>query len=205
MRLFDTKNWESLTGDIPADRRQILNYLAGQIEAQNLKEKCASIVFICTHNSRRSQICEAWLNYLAVFLKLPIRAYSAGTEATELHPKMLAAMQKYQFDIAPRNDNNSIEYIFRITNSFSKIMYSKTYRDASLPQKDLIAVMVCDQASESCPFIPGTLVRIALPYEDPRHFDNSPQEQEAYFRCIEQAGKEMIYLVQNLTNKKAPL
>ena len=64
---------------------------------------------------------------------------------------------------------------------------------AANPEKDFAAVMTCSHADEHCPFIPGATARIALTYDDPKDFDDTPLESEKYRERVMQIGREILY------------
>jgi hypothetical protein len=72
--------------------------------------------------------------------------------------------------------------------------FSKQFSDPTNPQEDFCAVMVCSQADEACPYVPGAEKRIAIPYEDPKAFDGTPEETENYSERSRQIAREMLYL-----------
>ena len=76
--------------------------------------------------------------------------------------------------------------------------FSKTFQDDSIPKKNLFAVMTCSHAEENCPLIPGTAYRVALPYEDPKVFDDTPKEEKAYREKILEIGAELYWLFSRL-------
>ena len=78
------------------------------------------------------------------------------------------------------------------------IGFSKTFDDAFNPQLDFAAIMTCSHADENCPFIPGANTRIALNYEDPKLFDETPQQNEKYLERSLQIATEMKYVFSQL-------
>jgi hypothetical protein len=54
--------------------------------------------------------------------------------------------------------------------------------------------MVCAEANESCPIVPGADFRLGLPYQDPKAFDNTPQQNEKYDERCRQIAREMFYV-----------
>jgi arsenate reductase len=109
------------------------------------------VLFICTHNSARSQMAEALLN--AVY-RDRYEGYSAGVTPTKVNPYVVKAMAEIGIDIS-RNRSKSIEE-FRGEN-FNYV------------------VTVCDGAREACPFFPGEEI-IHKSFEDPSQFKGSEEE-----------------------------
>lgn len=72
--------------------------------------------------------------------------------------------------------------------------FSKRFSDPPNPQVDFCAVMVCSQADEACPHVPGAEKRFSIPYEDPKAYDGTPHESEKYNERSHQIAREMLYL-----------
>ena len=73
-------------------------------------------------------------------------------------------------------------------------LFSKKYNDASNPKDNFCAIMTCSQADETCPLIEGASLRISIPYEDPKKFDNTPEEEAQYNERCKQIATEMFYI-----------
>ncbi len=61
--------------------------------------------------------------------------------------------------------------------------------------------MTCSEADEACPFVPGATARISTPYDDPKAFDTTPQQEAKYEERCQQIARETLYafsLVKNL-------
>ena len=114
-----------------------------------------NVLFVCIHNSARSQMAEAFLNELG---KENFHAESAGLEPGKLNPNVIKVMQEIGIDIS----NNSTTDVFDL---FRK---GKRY-DA--------VVTVCDAANgERCPVFPGKTKRIAWSFGDPSSFVGTQEE-----------------------------
>ena len=74
------------------------------------------------------------------------------------------------------------------------IGYSKTYEDPFNPQSEFAAIMTCSQADGDCPFIAGAEKRIPITYEDPKAFDNTPQQFKKYQERSLQIATELFYV-----------
>ena len=57
-----------------------------------------------------------------------------------------------------------------------------------------MAILTCVEADGACPFIAGAAQRIALPFEDPKAFDNTPQQSEKYEERSLQIATELLYV-----------
>ncbi|HLL80368.1 MAG TPA: arsenate reductase ArsC [Ktedonobacteraceae bacterium] len=118
------------------------------------------ILFICTHNSARSQMAEGLLRHLAGDR---FDVFSAGTEATLVRPLAIQVMAELGIDISGQ---------------FSKTLQ----RYLNQPFNEVITV--CDTAAETCPVFPGATVRRHWSFEDPSQATGSPEEQLAVYRRV---------------------
>lgn len=195
-------NWNVLssTSDlIPENRKTLLKELGKEIHWMLEKSDSADIVFICTHNSRRSQLSELWMRAAAHHYGIKnIQTYSGGTESTAFNPRMVAAIERFGFQVKRWDHRDNPDYSINLPNEEldQQKMFSKKFSDAFNPQSDFIAVMVCSDADARCPFVQGASARVALPFLDPKAFDNTPQETQAYDDKVREIGREIIFLVQ---------
>ena len=117
------------------------------------------VLFICTHNSARSQMAEAFLNS---HYGDRYEAQSAGIEPTEITPYAIKVMEEIGIDITKYRSKSILE--FRNEN-FDYV------------------VTVCDHAKESCPFFPGEKI-IHEGFEDPSKFEGTEEEILAKTRRV---------------------
>lgn len=180
---------------ISADRKPILKRLSSFVESKLKSNQKAEVIFICTHNSRRSHIAQIWAQAAAAYYGIPnIVSYSGGTEATAFNPRAVQAMEEVGFKArkTPSADNPIYEVSFS-ENANDIIAFSKKYDSESNPQKGFVAVMTCSHADENCPVVMGMEKRISLPYNDPKDFDGTPQEAEKYSERVIEIGTEVFY------------
>ena len=128
-----------------------------------------TVLFICTHNSARSQMAEGFLNAL---YGSQYKAYSAGTEPSAVNLYAVKVMAEAGIDIS-RNRSKSVEEF--VTMSFDYV------------------VTVCDHAKETCPFFPGGKTYIHKGFEDPSQITGSENENLARVRKIRDEIKEWIH------------
>ena len=126
------------------------------------------VLFLCTHNSARSQMAEGFLRALAGDR---FEAASAGTEATRVHPLAIEAMRERDVDIAGHA--------------------SKTV-DGLLDQRWDHVITVCDDARERCPVFPGRTQRLPWSFPDPSRAAGSEAERLAAFRRVRDAIQERV-------------
>jgi len=160
------------------------------------------LVFVCTHNSRRSQLSEAIAFAAAHYTgqSTPLAVYSAGTAATRVHPHALEALQSIGFQVeglveGRDNPNEPLRVTpFERADAEALTLFSKTLAHSSLPKQNFIAVMTCEEADAACPIVPGAAARIKLPYLDPKAADGTPQAAQAYRQLVKQLAAEWLFV-----------
>lgn len=190
---------------ITEERKQTLQSLIDYIQLKVSENNNANLNFICTHNSRRSHLSQVWAQAAAHFYNIKnVHCYSGGTEATALFPMAAKTLENAGFEILTLSEGKNPVYAIKFAeNSHPIIGFSKTYDDAFNPQSEFAAIMTCSQADAGCPFIPGAEKRIPVKYDDPKAFDNTPQQAEKYQERSNQIATEMLYVfskVSQLTN-----
>lgn len=180
---------------LPADRKAILIQLAGFIQKKIKDNEKADLVFICTHNSRRSHISQIWAQAAAAFFGVPnVASYSGGTEATAFNPRAVTAMENAGFKITKKSPADNPVYEISFSDSGKKIIaFSKKFDSPTNPAKGFAAIMTCSHADENCPVVYGMEKKISLPYDDPKDFDGTPQEAQMYNERVMQIGTEILY------------
>ncbi len=176
-----------------ADLEAISNYIIQKRQAG----EPVKITVICTHNSRRSHIGQLWLEAAAAWYGVAeVHGFSGGTEATAFNHRAVAAMQRAGFQIETPDENSNPRYHVTLSAADSpRILFSKRYDDAVNPAQGFAAVMVCTDADEACPIVPGAEKRFAIPYDDPKHFDDTPQEPTKYDERCRQIAREFFYMM----------
>lgn len=181
---------------ITAERKLILQSLINFIQDKVARQQEIRLNFICTHNSRRSHLSQVWGQVMAYNFELKnLFCYSGGTEATALFPKVAETLQKSGLFIQNlSNQENPVYGIKYTANQHPIIGFSKKYDDAFNPTSNFAAIMTCSQADAGCPFIPGAEKRIPITFEDPKAFDNSPEQDAKYMERNLQIATEMYYI-----------
>jgi arsenate reductase len=130
------------------------------IEAKNRKIR---VLFVCVHNSARSQMAEAFLNHLGGGL---FEAESAGLEPAEINPLVIEVMKEIGIDIST-NRADSVFYFFK---------QGRLYR---------YVVTVCDEASaERCPLFASHATYVHWPLENPASFTGTYEERLGKIRDL---------------------
>ncbi len=126
------------------------------------------VLFLCTHNSARSQMAEAFLRSLA---EDRFEVASAGTEATRVHPLAIRAMAEVGIDLRGH--------------------MSKTV-DRFVEQPWDHVITVCDAANEACPVFPEKSNRLHWSFEDPSQASGSDDQRLDVFRRVRDQIKRRI-------------
>jgi len=126
------------------------------------------VLFICTHNSARSQMAEGLLRHSH---GKDYEAFSAGTVATTVHPLAIAVMREAGIDISQARSKETTEL-----------------RDITFD----IVITVCDSARESCPFFPASARRLHAGFEDPAALEGPDEVRLQKFRQVRDEIKDWI-------------
>jgi arsenate reductase len=118
------------------------------------------VLFLCTHNSARSQMAEGILRAL---YGDHYEVYSAGTHPTGVSSYAVKVMAEINIDIS-QHTPKSIE-------RFKQIPFD-------------YVITLCDTARDTCPFFPGAKELIHKGFQDPSQFTSSPLEALAHFRKV---------------------
>lgn len=182
---------------IPDARKKELHKLALYIQTKKKSGEAANLVFICTHNSRRSHMSQLWAATAASYYGVDenVFTYSGGTETTAFNPRAVAALERAGFSIENPGGENPHYQVKFAADGPEMECFSKVYDDPVNPAKNFAAIMTCSEADKNCPFIPGASMRSPVNYEDPKAFDGMPEEQAAYDeRCL-QIASEMFFMM----------
>jgi len=133
-------------------------------------------LFICIHNSARSQMAEGLVNTL---YGDRFQASSGGTEATRVHPAAIRAMAEIGIDISCYRSKSVSEFL------------SRTDLD--------LVVTVCDNARETCPVFPAPVPRLHIAFEDPAQYSHQPDEiaLPAFRRIRDQIRQSLLPLLES--------
>ena len=180
---------------IPPARKEILADLVQFIETKIKGGQKVYLNFICTHNSRRSHLSQLWAQAAAYYYNVPeVECFSGGTEATAFNPRAVKAMQDAGFNISISKEGDNPLYEVRYAPDADPVIaFSKKYDDPFNHNKDFAAIMTCSHADENCPLVLGASARIALTYDDPKNFDDTPQEAAKYKERVNQIGREILF------------
>lgn len=193
--------WEAAgpTGD--EAHRARLEALVKALRAELSRRGSLDLLFVCTHNSRRSHMGQLLAAVAARRVGVPVRTFSAGTEATAFNPRAAAALARAGFDITtPDTGTNPHSQVRWASGEPPAEVFSKTLDDPSLPPSGFVAVMTCSQADAACPFVKGASARVSVPYEDPKVSDGTPEEARTYDARVEQIGRDLAWVFRQLAS-----
>ncbi len=181
---------------ISEERKIVLQPLVNFIQEKAISQQEIRLNLICTHNSRRSHLSQVWAQTAAAYYGIKnVFCYSGGTEATAMFPMAAKTLSKQGFQIKTIAEGNNPVYAIKYNeNAHPVIGFSKTFDDSFNPQSEFAAILTCSSADQGCPFIAGAEKRIPITFEDPKAFDNTPQQAEKYEERSIQIATEMFYV-----------
>lgn len=180
---------------ISTERKEKLQTLAALAKRELEEKGTLRMNFICTHNSRRSHIAQLWAWAAAEHFGIrPFESFSGGVEVTAFNPRAVAAMRRAGFVIGEATGENPSHPVALAEPAKTNACFSKTFDDPANPTKDFIAVMVCTDAEQNCPFVAGASHRFSLSFEDPKESDGTSHETETYDARVAEIGREITYL-----------
>ncbi len=187
---------------ISDDRKAVLQSLTDFVQKKVSNNQEIRINFICTHNSRRSHLAQVWAQALAYYFNIKnVFCYSGGTESTALFPMIAKTLENSGFEIKTiSNEDNPVYSIKYTANEHPVIGFSKKLDDDFNPKSGFVAIMTCDSANEACPFVPGAEKRIPLTFEDPKAFDDTPQQANKYNERSVQIATELFYVFSQINS-----
>lgn len=185
---------------ISKERQTLLEKITHYIAKKNTLNKPINLVYICTHNSRRSHFGQVWAHVASKYYGISnVNTYSGGTEATAFNINAINALKRVGFYVKPINiEKNSTFHISFDEKENPILCFSKVYDDPKNPQSEFAAIMTCSDAEENCPFIPGVELRIGTTYDDPKEFDDTPLQDAKYDERCKQIALETFYVFSKL-------
>lgn len=204
----------SQTDQIAEQYREPSRKLAEWIAKNYRPTESLSIVIVCTGNSRRSVLGSLLGNAAAAYVGMPeVRFYSGGTAPSAFNERTIRTLLEIGFRIdstgmeAPRGAKGDPNPVYSVRWSEPEASagqsreFSKRYSDAANPQRGFAAVLVCNEAGQECPTVPGAAIRIPMPFDDPKAFDGTPIEAAKYAERRDDIGRILLQVM--LTAKKS--
>ncbi|GLV48096.1 arsenate reductase [Thermus sp. LT1-2-5] len=137
------------------------------------------VLLLCTHNSARSQMAEAWLRHFAQELGLALEVHSAGTEKAFVKEEAKRVMAEVGLDLSGHR--------------------SKTLLEVPDPWNFDLVLTVCDQAKEACPAYPAKTEKRHVSFPDP-----TGQPLEEWRRVRDALGRMCRHLAESLKKGEIP-
>jgi len=164
--------------DLRRNGRCVVTYTAGYTPRDYMngeeavdRTRKAKVLFVCVHNTARSQMAEAYLRHFADDL---FEVESAGLEPGELNPFVVEAMAADNIDISHKIPQSVVDLY----------QAGKTYA---------YVITVCSrEAEENCPIFPGPVHRLSWPFPDPSQFTGTESEKLAQTIELRDVIKEAV-------------
>jgi arsenate reductase (thioredoxin) len=186
-------------GSISETRKDLLDKLVVYLQNKHSRQKETHLIYICTHNSRRSHFGQVWASIAAEYFGFHrIKIFSGGTEATRVHANTITALQRAGLEVNTSGNQNNANVEINYDGLKPIVCFSKAYDHVTNPQKEFAAIMTCSEAEENCPFIPGAEFRLGTTYTDPKAFDGTADQDKAYDACCKQIASECLYVFSKL-------
>lgn len=184
------------THTVSEERKKVLRPLIDFIKSKVRNHEDISLNFICTHNSRRSHLSQIWAQAIAHHFNIKnVFCYSGGTEATAMFPMISETLINTGFEIIAIAQGENPVYSIKYDDRKHPIIgFSKKLDHHFNPNSNFAAIMTCSSADVGCPFVPGAEKRIPITFEDPKVFDNTPEQTEKYIERSTQIATELLYV-----------
>lgn len=181
---------------IAIERKAILNKISEYIKLKAEGGKSINLIYVCTHNSRRSQLGQVWGRVAADYYKIMnVHTFSGGTEETSFNSNAIAALTRIGFIVKQITvSDNPIYEVVHSDDNTQSICFSKVYNHPANPKQNFAAIMTCGDAEQNCPFIPGVDARIATTYNDPKVYDDTAEASMHYDKCCRIIALETLYV-----------
>jgi arsenate reductase len=188
---------------IDEERKAQLKKLATYINQHLQREKQVSLIFICTHNSRRSHMSQLWALAAANYYGINgVYSFSGGTECTAFNPRTVKVLVNSGFQISKITEGSNPNYLVKFGEAMPSITaFSKKYSDSVNPKNNFCAVLTCSDADKNCPIVYGASLRLPIAYRDPKEADDTLNETAVYTERCKQIATEMLYAF-SLVKKK---
>lgn len=196
------KKLSHLQSKISSERIPLLDEIADYIITTKKAKKAVYLVFIGTHNSRRSHMSQIWASTLAHHFDVKdIVTYSGGTVVTAMDIRVVNALHKAGFGVLGSGGQNPRYEVVYSPETIPLVCYSKAYDSPENPTENFAAVLTCKETEEACPLLIGANALFLLHYNDPKEADDTPWEADRYEECLLQIGAEMYYLMAKVSSK----
>ncbi len=188
---------------ISEERKKDLIEMGNFVIEKRTTGKVCKLLFICTSNSRRSHMGQIWSQTAATYYGVDsVWTFSGGTEATKVNINAINALRRCGFSITTSQATDNPIWFVSLGNKIGGFgIFSKKYNNTINPKSEFCALMVCSEADKSCPSVEGAELRIPLPYDDPKYYDNTPSQDQKYDERCRQIAREMFFMMDYVKEK----
>ena len=180
---------------ISLERKLVLEKLSIYIQQKVDSKSEISLVYICTHNSRRSIFGQIAASVAAEYYTINnVKTFSGGTEATEFNQNAINALIALGFKISTSTPLANLIYNVNFSGDDFVVCFSKLYDHHKNPFKNFAAVITCSDAEQNCPFVLGAEIRVATTYQDPKILDGLALQNQTYIERFKQIATETLYV-----------
>lgn len=186
-----------LRDDLSDDRVNALDPIARWCAQRIAQGRPAHLMFVCSHNSRRSVLAQAWAIATAHEAGMSgLHFWSAGAEDARVAMPTIRELERAGFRVEDHGEETG-EWILSIGEEEELLVsHSKTIADPENPADGYAAVLVCD--AEACPLTPHAEARFPLTYADPKPSDGTPEETATYRDRSGTIATEMRWLMNRI-------
>ena len=170
-------------------KKRLHNIIDG-INSLTQKRKL-NLVFICNHNSRRSQFAQFWGEILAIHYNKRINIYSAGMIKTKVYFQVIESIKRIGFSVSKKKSSYQINYNNRKIKLSSKLL-------KEIENINFISIMTCSDADASCPITLRVSLNLKLYFQDPKIYDDTFNEEQKYDAICLKIASELNYIFKNL-------
>ena len=128
------------------------------------------VLFLCTGNSCRSQMAEA---FLSKYAGDQFEVYSAGLDPKPIHPLTIKVMEEIGFDMSGKYSKPLTLYLGKVHFGY--------------------LITVCSDAEKECPIFPGMGIRLHWPFDDPAKFEGTDEEKRMKFREVRNQNDQKVH------------
>ncbi len=181
---------------ISTERKELLEQTAQFIQTKVDQNERVNLVCVCTHNSRRSHLCQVWSKVASMHFRVrKVNSYSGGTEVTAVNQQIIKTLDAQGFTLITLSDSDNPIYALKYDEAAPPIhLFSKKYENPYNPNSNFIAFMNCDHADQNCPVVLGAENRFKINYLDPKRSDGTADQERIYLETSQLIATEMFYL-----------
>ena len=181
-------------------RTSSLMSVSKYIRKKSINKNKVNLVFICTHNSRRSQLAQVWAYVASRYYKLDyIVTFSGGTEVSKFNLNAISSLKRAGLEVKKFNNQKPFFYLVKSSKKDLGLKcFSKKYNSDWNPKNNFISIITCSNADKECPNIVGADKKVFIPYKDPKFSDGSDLKKAIYDQSCFIIAQEMFFIMKNV-------